>query len=298
MEVLPTIISINLYKNIYTIIYIMKGTCLRCGKEFSRLDKHLLSKNECPANYLDVSRELMIRKYDSLLKDFKILKEKEENYYKCHLCNKYIKYQSNYSRHMKKHKEQNNQNNVINNTNGTTNIITDSNNNTINDSHDTINNINITLNNFGLEKDIDTNIIKDILKGVKREMIASYIEKEHIDIEENRNIYLSCNRNKHIMIFKDGKWQREDKKYIESQMFEKAKKKLNDALDFFYDQHKERALRENVNIVNTGVYKIVKDIREFLDTLNHDKIQKEEEVKIEYKLLDNKDILYKSFKSL
>lgn len=273
----------------------MKGTCLRCGKEYSRLDKHLTAKNVCPSNYLDVSRELMIRKYNSLLKEFNIVKEKEENYYKCHLCNKHIKYQSNYSRHMKKHKEQNNQSNIINNTNGTTTII-DGNNNTINDSHDTINNINITLNNFGSEKEVDTNVIKDLLKGVRKEMIASYIEKKHIDIEENRNIYLSCNRNKHIMIFKDNKWQREDKKYIEGQIFEKAKKKLNDTLDFFYNQRKESALRQNINIVNTDVYKIITDIKEFLDSLDYNKIQ--EEVKIEYKLLDNKDILYKSFKSL
>lgn len=92
--------------------------CLRCGKEFtfpSTLIRHTQKKFECNAKYLDVPYDQMIEEYKSLSVAFKKSKEKidshqsdDQTYHKkdsgdvvCGSCSKQFTHMSNYYRHRK-----------------------------------------------------------------------------------------------------------------------------------------------------------------------------------------------------
>lgn len=127
-----------------------KKKCLRCGKDYVRLDNHIKKKNICEAIYLNISYENMMENYNSYFKDFntKLLSK----LHKCN-CGKFFKYRSGLSRHKK-----NCNGNINNNTaNDSTNII----NNTYN-----TNNINININNENIFNIVPQNFGEEILPTI------------------------------------------------------------------------------------------------------------------------------------
>jgi predicted GIY-YIG superfamily endonuclease len=91
----------KIVKNNEKIYCSAKKTCLRCGNDFTRLDKHLQNKKICSANYLNIARNKMINNYDELLTKYKHLQDLQRNGSSCHICGKILKQKTNLARHIK-----------------------------------------------------------------------------------------------------------------------------------------------------------------------------------------------------
>ena len=103
----------------------MTKTCLRCGKNFVRLDKHLQNKIVCPANYLDIDREDILSNYDKFLIGFMDIKKSKKYKKTCTFCGKMI-LSKNLSRHIKNfHSNNDSTNNDSTNNNSTKDNLTD-----------------------------------------------------------------------------------------------------------------------------------------------------------------------------
>lgn len=254
----------------------MKGICLRCGKDFVRLDKHLSNKKVCNATHLDIPRERIIPEYSTLINEFLKIQKKLNSSVKCDYCGKVISKKSNMARHKKTHptiiQQQINYNSTV--INGDINIGT------------TTNVFNIILNNFGEEEDIDYDIAKQIIESEFTEdatYLVKYFKKLYIDKENNRNIYLENVNSKKMHIYKDNKWKPEDKKIIERKIIKKIIKNLKNHIKVYGE--KENNDNKYVNINNVIKLLIMNKNDEVITT----------EKGIEYSLLYNKDILEKNF---
>lgn len=83
-----------------------KNTCLRCGKEFSRLNKHLNTKKECIPLYLNVDRNRIIPEYEKLYNEYEICIKKKSLQVKCDICGITISRKSNLARHKRIHERE------------------------------------------------------------------------------------------------------------------------------------------------------------------------------------------------
>lgn len=93
----------------------MKGLCLRCNTPCTRLDKHLQSKEECPVNLINISREEFASNPYKYYEKYDIVGNGMNNYnnkpiikeFRCPYqgCNKSYTHSQGLSRHKKIHKE-------------------------------------------------------------------------------------------------------------------------------------------------------------------------------------------------
>ncbi len=73
-------------------------TCLRCGKDFKRLDIHITKLNPCKLKYLDITYKEMIDKYDEYFEEYnKLISEK----YKCEYCGRIYTHSQTFYSHKK-----------------------------------------------------------------------------------------------------------------------------------------------------------------------------------------------------
>lgn len=213
----------------------MSKTCVRCGINYKRLDKHLQKKKLCEAKYLDIDEDKILKNYNKYHKQF-IEMKKKNNKSKCSYCDKSI-LSKNITRHIEQiHHIQSNQNNQ-----NIQNIQTQINANQVNITNDNSNNVNIsfTLNNFGNEKNIDINTAFEIfknaaLKDKDSEMDISafmdYFKELHLDIKENRNVY-NDRKGKYGYIFMNNKWKTTDKNDMRVLLLENTRKHMKNNFD-------------------------------------------------------------------
>ena len=181
-------------------------TCVRCGKEYTKLKKHLKNIKECSPIYLNISRNLLLKNfksYDDHLKDFAVYKYKKDNniidhYYECEFCGKKYSHKTTYYKHRKHNCPQ--LNNLINDT-------TTKNKHIINN----INNININnvsnITNFGMEKILDTKNIAKILNGPINKILSEYVRHLYVEIPENRNVLITNIRGQFAQVYINDKWE-------------------------------------------------------------------------------------------
>ncbi len=181
----------------------MKKTCVRCGKECSKILSHLRNKTICEVKYLDISRDKMMENYDEYYNQF--IKQKNNDIFQCEHCDKQYSAKNSYYRHKRsKHKNDDNipsisiNGNNNNNTNNNTNTYID---NSIN------NNINISINGFGDEKLLSKEIIAKILKEPMNRIIPEYVKQTYIETPENRCIYIPNVRDKFAKVLINGIWE-------------------------------------------------------------------------------------------
>jgi len=197
----------------------VKQLCPRCGKKVCRLKRHLYEgKKLCEAKYINASADEIMGDYDRYLTDYN--NKQLASKYKCE-CGKIYKYRQSLFTHRKIcNYTQTNQNSINNTTNNTINNI----NNTVNNINNTVNNISvdasdnreiniITLQVFGNEimpdhKQFMNMVRNKILYGREEELFNEFFSLVHIDIPENRNVYLPNIKDGYIDVFsKSKKWE-------------------------------------------------------------------------------------------
>lgn len=196
--------------------------CYRCGKTYTtknRLDNHLFKTKElCKVKYFKLKPDDLVENYDSyhqkLHPEFIKLLEKNTKpvdgdkpkkkqkaaKFICKGCQQSF-CRSYYYKHIKNECTQTLHNHSINIVGNNNNIIT-GNNNTQN-----YNNIVNIIHNFGQE-DISSLTKKDIQTILKRKLdaIPELFTRTHIDIPENRNIFLKNIKDTHALYYQNGKW--------------------------------------------------------------------------------------------
>ena len=112
-------------------------TCLRCGKEYKRLDIHLSKQFFCKVKYLNIEPQDMLNDYEKYYKNYEEILLKK---FQCEFCGNIYSHVQSYNRHKKnfcKNNPKQENNNLLQTINNTTNNNTNNTNNT----NDTINNI-------------------------------------------------------------------------------------------------------------------------------------------------------------
>ncbi len=191
--------------------------CLRCGKEYVRLELHLARKKVCTVKYLDICGKEILNNYEELYKEYKKMIEDK---FECENCGKLFNKCSSLSRHRnnyckilkqqkdKQESEESQSTQLTQNTINNGMIVNGTQNNNVN----VDNSINIILNNFGEEKDLPIDQIKQILnecvKGRIDELLPKYIKKMWIDTAENNNINVLDLSRGIAEIYKDNEWQK------------------------------------------------------------------------------------------
>ena len=207
-----------------------------------------------------------------------LIKKKSE-ILRCNDCGKTFSRIDNLKRHREKYCKKESNKTVINNINITNNI-TNITNNTINN---TINNTtNITINNFGSENINDINDT-EILKCISRcySCIPKLFKLIHIDIPENRNLYLSNMKDSFLYLYKDNKWELYDLNKILTYIREGKK----DLMEKYYIK----------NIDKFNDYK-QKNINKMIKDYNQGLLNKQYDKELKMLLVDHKEILKHSFK--
>lgn len=166
-----------------------------------------------------------------------------------------------------------NNTNIVNNINNT--------NNTNNTNHTNIVNnniINISLNSFGNE-DISSISNDELIDIVKRcyNSVSELFKRIHIDIPENRNIYLSNYKEGNISVYKNGKWNIHDAKKV----LKKIQDINIDIIDTFYKS-------------NIGDFTNNKSIERMIEDFNNNKLTNKYNKDIKLILENNKGILKES----
>ncbi len=282
----------------------MKGACLRCGKNYQRLDHHLKSKRPCKIIYLDIPRDIMVKKYDEYY-DVYVLKKSTLKIndkivkVKCDQCGNEYSHNSSLSRHKKIHI---NQTNITNNiTNNTTNNNTTNNTTNIN-SNNTINNhIHIHVNNFGEEKEIDYKKIVELFNGNVSNLIPGYVKEKHIEMEENRNIWIPNHKDTLIKILTDEGWVLAHKtsilKGILRTSVDNLIKQISKAGNIYQKKYKG-----DEPIEKTGAFKRIVQIQDSLfnieDNMNSKNACKDEELKILCELVNGQEKVIETMKMI
>lgn len=234
---------LNLLREKISLIKYMK-TCLRCGIQVIKkgnLVRHLNKKNLCPSKYLDLEPNEIIENYDKYLDEYNkiILDKKDTDVIKiCEYCGKKFKYRSNYYAHKKKYCRKNilekfsitkeefelmkkkiemlenqvSKNNISTKKNNNTNAVNNGSNNNLNsnnqNSNNVTNNITINLRNYG-DENLDSISEKELHDIVTRRYnpIIALLTRIHIDIEENRNLYIPDLKLGHGIRYVNGQWE-------------------------------------------------------------------------------------------
>lgn len=236
----------------------MPKICVRCGKEFVRLDQHLQNKKICPVVYLDVCKEDIINNYNDVFSKYIELKKNGNKKSKCSMCDKHLM-SKNMSRHIK----------TVHNTYNITNISG----NQIMGDQININmtvNVNYRPNNFGEEEEID--IIKALKifrkihddKPIQRdiETLINYFE-ELLKIKENRNIYQE-KKNKYGYMYIDNKWKHKRKDDMYYLIIENLHKHIKQSIKDLNTANMNKDIEETDDDKKSYM-----DISEVLKTMNN-----------------------------
>jgi predicted GIY-YIG superfamily endonuclease len=177
--------------------------CLRCGKEFNSVAKHL-RKKVCVVKWLNITADDMLKNYDEHYKKYKEMFAEKYKYY-CRYCNAPFTKSQNCCRH-----EKHRCNLRFGIQTGTNKLSIDEQ----NIASDHINNCNNQTNNFGEEEEICKEhmlaILNNCISKKIEDMIPIYVEKRWIDIENNRNVDIrDLNRGiGGIEIYENSKWNK------------------------------------------------------------------------------------------
>lgn len=256
----------------------MKGICLRCGKDFVRLDKHLSNKKVCIAIYLDIQRERVIPEYSTLINEFLKIQKKYNDNIKCNECGKIISKKSNMARHKRIHMKKI----EISNTNDfekDENISSDL---KIDDTKH--------INNFEKEADVCYDLVKNIIENkfnVDTDYLVEYFRYMYIKDEHNRNIYLSDTQSKKIYIYQNNDWKYINKIVVIKKIIEKILNNFRNHINIYVKEIDKNDMSKYENYI-----KIVSIID---NTNNYKDDMKTTIYEIENCILYNKDILEKNF---
>jgi len=189
------------------------------------------------------------------------------NNFKCELCNKEFSRADSLKRHYKQfcknRKEEKNTINVIN-TENNFNLITC-----------------VNINNFTKEN-LKSLSNDDILEIVNRcyTCIPKLFKKIHIDIPENRNLYLTSIKNQFLYAYQDNKWQLNDIKNI----LNIIKDQKMDIVENFIENNKEKFT----------TYKI-KRLYQMIDDYKKGKLNKTYNNNLKLLMMNYKDTLKESY---
>jgi len=219
-----------------------KRECLRCGKEYVRLDSHMRNKNICKSLYLDISYDEMIENYDNYYEEYlKIV------VYKCEYCGKIYNYNSGLSKHKKNCKKKcktsdiKKYNNINNNCNNKQNIIINVNidNRVLNDNKS----LNVILRDFGNEvtpnEELFLNMIKQIMSSKKMdELCPEFFKLLHVDTEENRNLYIGDKKDGIIEVWESNQWNKRMRSTIRDKLINMTKDQFRGYIKRMKDKYK------------------------------------------------------------
>lgn len=240
--------------------------CLRCGKSYAKLKRHLDKKNICKSTFLDISPELILKDYDKYYDEYMIyksnIKQGEEKKWRCENCNKNYKYKNNYYRHKKHYC--NNSNSIIDNDND-------------------MNSYNI-INNFGEETGFKPDEMEELIKKFSaNDIISGYVKAKFIDRAENRNIYLSNKRSNIVEVYVQNEWIKESLSKIIDRLIDIASSKIK-----LYIDHTENKYTESKPMPESISNKY-RDIKNRIHNVNvYTNIRREERVSIKCVLINGR----------
>ena len=256
--------------------------CNLCNANFSstqRLRYHI-NNNVCKILTKDYHCSICNKYYKSkynLLRHLNYKHKEKNKKLKCQYCQKEFTRKYNLVNHeknickVKKHiNEYISKNNKLVRNKKSTNII----NNTINN---IVNINNITINSFG-DENIKRLTKEDILYCINRcySSIPELFKKIHIDIPENRNLYLSNIKDSYMYLYKNNKWELNECKKILSNI--KTDKK--DIIEQYFTEY-NNMFNERKRL------RIIKMLKE----LDNGILDQKNEKKIKLILMNNKDLL-------
>jgi len=285
----------------------MKGTCLRCGNDYIRLDKHLKTQTICEGKYLDVSREFMIEKYKEYYNNFILQKSNDTSNIDdltCNHCGKSYKYKRSLTRHKKIHNEQNintisnntnshNTNSNNTNSNNTNSNNTNSNNTTNINSNNVNNHYHVTINNFGDEDELSYATISKLFNGDIDNLLKDYVKEKHINIKQNRNVLITNPKNPGCKIYEDNSWKPAYKTSIVKKILNLTIQSLIKHIKLTNEKYQTNYSKDTP-IENTNIFKKIIQIQnrlfEIEDKIKYEnKTDKTEEMNILFELIAGKD---------
>lgn len=256
--------------------------CLRCGNSYAKLNSHLSNNKQCEVKFLDITNWEMKNNYNIHLKDYLQLKENLDNNKACQFCKKNFSKRKNCTRHEKVCKLNIENSAIIDSTVYSHNNV------------NITNNFNFNVNNFGEEKLMHVTDLVTLLNDKTIDLLPTYIEKNWVDNEENRNVHL---RNEEMMangmveVYNDG-WKFELLKEVIDKMREKSTKNIRIVLREIYEETVNNEWEEGREQERL---KKISRIKKYLDEIEKIPEKRNDvDLKIKCVLINNKDKIEKS----
>jgi len=211
----------NIVKNDVPNIVMSQYICLRCGKDykqFGSFTNHL--KKRCKTKYFAINNKKQLDNYDlyhmKLYSSLILMKSASDTAIKfvCERCFNVYENRSYHSRHYNYHCDKLNKNKHNKNATNTQNSITDNivnaNTKTNNSNVSSNNSSNIIINNYTKEIKLSDELKKKhlyIIEHKPDEVISEIFKSIHIDIPENRNVYVKDIKDGYAMVMLNNKWK-------------------------------------------------------------------------------------------
>ena len=146
------------------------------------------------------------------------------------------------------------------------------------------NEFNITINDYGNEdiSGVSDGEWKEIMKKLYY-ALPDLVRKVHFDIETNRNVYVPNIREKYAMVWKNNQWEMMDIKDVLDDL-------LINNTDRIYD-----FLEDNIEMLGDNLHSKMNDIVEKIS--NNKKLQKKYQDQIKMILINNRNIVKKTFEA-
>lgn len=236
-----------------------RRTCLRCGKDYVRLDKHLKSKRVCDAIYLDIPQELVRDEYDLYYKDYyELILGKM---HKCFKCGKSYKYASGLSKH-KRCCNGSSSNSVFSHGNTQYSQSFKQTNNYYNVNYiDNRKTYNIILQNFGNEVLPDMTSLLEKLEDTIKNIVEKSEDNEgesifnvalralYIDTEENRNLIIRNTNDGFIDVRVNNGWITKSRKSMRDLVIDNTKRQIDKFLELADKRVKDNDTKDTIRAV-------------------------------------------------